>query len=202
MCCDPLDGSRNIAASRWAASSASTAWRDFGWGGSVARCRGEVRVAAGGAHGGATVGARRRRRGGGGVRPRRRRLRHRQRRRSAALPAPGADIFPQRRRFDDWPEGLRGYVTDARQGENQTGKQYSARYVCSLVGDFHRTMKYGGWCGTRPPGSSRSRPSVRGENRGGKRRRTGRTGDGRQADPSALNGRRCSWAASTTGGGC
>ena len=54
-------------------------------------------------------------------------------------------------RFDDWPEGLRRYVTDARRGENQTGKQYSARYVCSLVGDFHRTMKYGGWCGNPRP---------------------------------------------------
>lgn len=54
-------------------------------------------------------------------------------------------------RFDDWPEGLRSYVTDARRGENQTGEQYSARYVCSLVGDFHRTMKYGGWCGNPRP---------------------------------------------------
>ena len=54
-------------------------------------------------------------------------------------------------RFDDWPEGLRRYVVDARRGENQTGKQYSARYVCSLVGDFHRTMKYGGWCGNPRP---------------------------------------------------
>ena len=53
--------------------------------------------------------------------------------------------------FDDWPEGLRRYVTDARRGENQTGKRYSARYVCSLVGDFHRTMKYGGWCGNPRP---------------------------------------------------
>lgn len=30
------------------------------------------------------------------------------------------------------------------QGQGQSGKQYSARYICSLVADFHRTLLYGG----------------------------------------------------------
>jgi fructose-1,6-bisphosphatase I len=31
-----------------------------------------------------------------------------------------------------------------RQGKGESGKQYSARYICSLVADFHRTLLYGG----------------------------------------------------------
>ena len=54
-------------------------------------------------------------------------------------------------RFGDWPEGLRDYVSDVRAGKGQTGKQYSARYVCSLVTDFHRTLHQGGWCGNPRP---------------------------------------------------
>lgn len=38
------------------------------------------------------------------------------------------------------------YIDDIRQGKGRSGKQYSARYVCSLVADFHRTLLYGGWC--------------------------------------------------------
>jgi fructose-1,6-bisphosphatase I len=34
-----------------------------------------------------------------------------------------------------------------RQGRGESGKQYSARYVCSLVADVHRTVLYGGWAG-------------------------------------------------------
>lgn len=35
---------------------------------------------------------------------------------------------------------------DPGQGKGQNPKQYSSRYVCSLVADFHRTLIYGGWC--------------------------------------------------------
>lgn len=35
---------------------------------------------------------------------------------------------------------------DPNQGKGQHPKQYSSRYVCSLVADFHRTLIYGGWC--------------------------------------------------------
>lgn len=54
-------------------------------------------------------------------------------------------------RFDDWPDGLRSYISDVRNGRGESGKQYSARYVCSLVGDFHRTLHYGGWAGNPRP---------------------------------------------------
>jgi fructose-1,6-bisphosphatase I len=50
-------------------------------------------------------------------------------------------------RFDDWPAGLQRYIQDVRSGRGQTAKQYSARYVCSLVADLHRTLLQGGWCG-------------------------------------------------------
>ncbi len=49
------------------------------------------------------------------------------------------------RRYHDWPEGLQRYIDDIRQGKGQNPKQYSSRYVCSLVADFHRTLIYGGW---------------------------------------------------------
>ena len=39
-----------------------------------------------------------------------------------------------------WDEPLRNYVTDIQNGEGQTGKQYTARYLGSMVGDIHRTL--------------------------------------------------------------
>jgi hypothetical protein len=36
------------------------------------------------------------------------------------------------------------YIDTIRQGKGQYPKQYSARYICSLVADFHRTLLYGG----------------------------------------------------------
>eukprot|EP00878_Enallax_costatus_P011202 GHUV01011698.1.p1 GENE.GHUV01011698.1~~GHUV01011698.1.p1 ORF type:complete len:217 (+),score=52.76 GHUV01011698.1:476-1126(+) len=47
-------------------------------------------------------------------------------------------------RYHDWPRGLQKYIDTIRQGKGQNPKQYSARYICSLVGDFHRTLLYGG----------------------------------------------------------
>ncbi|KAL8540457.1 hypothetical protein ACS0TY_001891 [Phlomoides rotata] len=47
-------------------------------------------------------------------------------------------------RYFDWPEGLRHYIDRVRQGKGGSGKKYSARYICSLVADFHRTLLYGG----------------------------------------------------------
>ena len=49
--------------------------------------------------------------------------------------------------FDDWSDDLRRYITDVRSGKSASGKQYAARYVCSLVADLHRTLLYGGWAG-------------------------------------------------------
>ncbi|TYH37125.1 hypothetical protein ES332_D12G018600v1 [Gossypium tomentosum] len=47
-------------------------------------------------------------------------------------------------RYFDWPEGLRQYIDTVRQGKGKFPKKYSARYICSLVADFHRTVLYGG----------------------------------------------------------
>ncbi|RWW32773.1 hypothetical protein BHE74_00028145 [Ensete ventricosum] len=47
-------------------------------------------------------------------------------------------------RYFDWPDGLRRYIDTVRQGKGQFPKKYSARYICSLVADFHRTLIYGG----------------------------------------------------------
>lgn len=40
---------------------------------------------------------------------------------------------------------LLGSVGWLFQGRGLNPKQYSSRYVCSLVADFHRTLIYGGW---------------------------------------------------------
>ena len=50
-------------------------------------------------------------------------------------------------REPDWPNGLKKYITNVRNGEGETGKKYSARYICALTADFHRTLQEGGWCG-------------------------------------------------------
>lgn len=47
-------------------------------------------------------------------------------------------------RYFDWPQGLRRYIDTIRQGKGKYPKKYSARYICSLVADFHRTLLYGG----------------------------------------------------------
>lgn len=47
-------------------------------------------------------------------------------------------------RYFDWPQGLRRYIDTVRQGKGKYPKKYSARYICSLVADFHRTLMYGG----------------------------------------------------------
>ncbi|XP_042517574.1 fructose-1,6-bisphosphatase, chloroplastic [Macadamia integrifolia] len=47
-------------------------------------------------------------------------------------------------RYFDWPQGLRQYIDTVRQGKGKYPKKYSARYICSLVADLHRTLMYGG----------------------------------------------------------
>ena len=43
-----------------------------------------------------------------------------------------------------WSSGLQEYMKFVKDPEANDGKPYSARYIGSLVGDFHRTMLYGG----------------------------------------------------------
>ncbi|CAM9795000.1 unnamed protein product [Discosporangium mesarthrocarpum] len=43
-----------------------------------------------------------------------------------------------------WRDPLRTHVDILRDGKGQSGTRYSYRYIGSTVGDFHRTMVYGG----------------------------------------------------------
>ncbi|XP_078442633.1 inositol monophosphatase family protein [Wolffia australiana] len=63
---------------------------------------------------------------------------------SLRIPPRGQIYSVNDARYFDWPAGLRRYVDDVRQGKGRSGNKYSARYVCSLVADLHRTLLYGG----------------------------------------------------------
>ena len=43
-----------------------------------------------------------------------------------------------------WDEGVKRYVDWLKMDDGDTGRPYSARYVGSLVADFHRNLLYGG----------------------------------------------------------
>ncbi|GLJ21488.1 hypothetical protein SUGI_0396790 [Cryptomeria japonica] len=45
--------------------------------------------------------------------------------------------------YELWDENLKKYMNDLKD-PGPSGKPYSARYIGSLVGDFHRTLLYGG----------------------------------------------------------
>ncbi|CAF1853239.1 hypothetical protein HID58_061056 [Brassica napus] len=45
--------------------------------------------------------------------------------------------------YQMWDENLKKYIDDLKD-PGPSGKPYSARYIGSLVGDFHRTLLYGG----------------------------------------------------------
>ncbi|KAF5197570.1 Fructose-1,6-bisphosphatase class [Thalictrum thalictroides] len=63
---------------------------------------------------------------------------------SIKVPSRGQIYSVNDARYFDWPEGLRQYIDTVRQGKGKYPKKYSARYICSLVADFHRTLMYGG----------------------------------------------------------
>jgi fructose-1,6-bisphosphatase I len=46
--------------------------------------------------------------------------------------------------YASWPEGVRRYVDWLKVDDAATGRPYTARYVGSLVADFHRNLLYGG----------------------------------------------------------
>lgn len=46
--------------------------------------------------------------------------------------------------YEGWEPQLRGYIDNLKKADKWDGKPYSARYIGSLVGDFHRTLLYGG----------------------------------------------------------
>ncbi|GAX82569.1 hypothetical protein CEUSTIGMA_g9995.t1 [Chlamydomonas eustigma] len=45
---------------------------------------------------------------------------------------------------DLWDESVQEYIKSLKSPEKWDGKPYSSRYIGSLVGDFHRTLLYGG----------------------------------------------------------
>ena len=53
---------------------------------------------------------------------------------------------------------VRRYIDDVRRGRGQSGKQYSARYICSLVADFHRCAPKGS--AARSPAALRGRECL------------------------------------------
>lgn len=53
---------------------------------------------------------------------------------------------------DLWDEDVQAYMQSLKKPDNWGGKPYSARYIGALVGDFHRTLLYGGIYGY--PGAS------------------------------------------------
>lgn len=46
--------------------------------------------------------------------------------------------------YSKWDSGLKKYIDDLKTANKDTGRPYSARYVGSLVADFHRNLLYGG----------------------------------------------------------
>lgn len=46
--------------------------------------------------------------------------------------------------YDQWSEALQRYCDSLKHGGPEGGKPYASRYIGSLVGDFHRTLLYGG----------------------------------------------------------
>ncbi|XP_068656605.1 fructose-1,6-bisphosphatase, cytosolic [Aristolochia californica] len=63
---------------------------------------------------------------------------------SIKIPSRGQIYSVNDARYFDWPKGLKQYIDTVRQGKGQFQKKYSARYICSLVADLHRTFIYGG----------------------------------------------------------
>jgi len=46
--------------------------------------------------------------------------------------------------YFQWTDGVKRYIDWLKQADGDTGRPYSARYVGSLVADFHRNLLYGG----------------------------------------------------------
>lgn len=59
------------------------------------------------------------------------------------MPEQGPYYSANEANADSWPEGFRDFIPALRRGE-LGGKPYSARYIGSLVADFHRTLLKGG----------------------------------------------------------
>jgi len=60
------------------------------------------------------------------------------------IPTKGKIYSVNEGNYYKWDEPTRKAVDGFKSGENHRGKPYSARYIGSLVSDFHRNLLYGG----------------------------------------------------------
>lgn len=59
-------------------------------------------------------------------------------------PADGSIYSVNEGNFAHFPEGIKDYINYCKQIDKPTGRPYSARYIGSLVADFHRNLLKGG----------------------------------------------------------
>ncbi len=60
------------------------------------------------------------------------------------IPRRGAIYSVNEGNYDRWDEGTQKYISYLKQTDKATNRPYSARYIGSLVADFHRNLLYGG----------------------------------------------------------
>ena len=61
-----------------------------------------------------------------------------------AIPPRGKTYSANESYYNRWPPGVRHYVDYLKEEDEETGRPYSARYIGSLVADFHRNLLKGG----------------------------------------------------------
>ncbi|HEX9653777.1 MAG TPA: class 1 fructose-bisphosphatase [bacterium] len=60
------------------------------------------------------------------------------------IPKRGAIYSVNEGNYDRWDEGTKKYINYLKQTDKATDRPYSARYIGSMVADFHRNLLYGG----------------------------------------------------------
>eukprot|EP00933_Yihiella_yeosuensis_P038857 TRINITY_DN32795_c0_g1_i1.p1 TRINITY_DN32795_c0_g1~~TRINITY_DN32795_c0_g1_i1.p1 ORF type:complete len:496 (-),score=135.51 TRINITY_DN32795_c0_g1_i1:363-1850(-) len=61
-----------------------------------------------------------------------------------SIPKRGKIYSCNQANIGQWDAPMRDYIDAIRNGEGESGKAYSLRYIGSMVGDIHRTLLYGG----------------------------------------------------------
>ncbi len=60
------------------------------------------------------------------------------------IPRKGSIYSVNEGNFNRWDPGMKKYINYLKEQDAGSGRPYSSRYIGSLVGDFHRTLMYGG----------------------------------------------------------
>ena len=60
------------------------------------------------------------------------------------IPDRGKIYSVNEQNFHYWKDGTRNYIDWVKSVDSESGRPYSARYIGSLVADFHRNLLYGG----------------------------------------------------------